>query len=147
MREAAIEAAKSRDEEPLKVALQEEEVIAPDRHLGGEIPPVSEDVAKPEATASELAFEDEEQTAHDTKQAVALLVVNDFAGDFKAAFDHFDRDQDAALSHEELSQLLRAAGVERAQSIAKAMIGGDELEMDSEAGLGFDGFQSAFADD
>ena len=149
MREAAVEAAKKKEDEPLKVAMEEAPEKGPDRHVGGEIPPVRDGLADPEETqsASELAFDNPERASHDAKQLVALLIVNSFNGDTKKAFEHYDRDEDQGLSQTELTHLLKDAGLEKdAETIARNAIGEDELTLDYDATLGYDDFERAFAD-
>jgi len=149
MREAAVEAAKKREDEPLKVAMEEEPAKSPDRHVGGEIPPVRDGIVDPADTkqsASELAFDNPELATKDAKDAVALLIVNSFNGDTQKAFEHYDRDEDEALSQSELAHMLRDAGLgKEAEDVAKSVIGNDELEMDYDAGIGYDDFERAFA--
>ncbi len=150
MREAAIEAARKKDDEPLKVALEDDqEVKSPDRHVGGEIPPVRDGLADPEdqQSASELAFDNPELASNDVKEAVALLIVNNFGGDTKKAFEHYDRDEDDGLSQSELASMLKDAGLSHeAERIAKDVIGEDELAMDYDATVNYDNFERAFAD-
>ena len=149
MREAAIEAARKKEDEPLKVALEDEEVKSPDRHVGGEIPPVRDGLADPEdkQSASELAFDNPELASNDVKEAVALLIVNNFGGDTKKAFEHYDRDEDDGLSQSELASLLKDAGLgQEAEQLAKTVIGEDELAADYDATVNYDNFESAFAD-
>jgi hypothetical protein len=149
MREAAVEAAKKKEDEPLKVAMEEEPAKGPDRHVGGEIPPVRDGLADPEEkqSASELAFDNPELASHDAKEAVALLIVNSFNGDTKKAFEHYDRDEDQGLSQTELTHMLKDAGLGKdAETIAKNTIGDDELSLDYDATLGYDAFERTFAD-
>jgi hypothetical protein len=150
MREAAIEAARKKDDEPLKVALEDDqEVKSPDRHVGGEIPPVRDGLADPEdqQSASELAFDNPELASNDVKEVVALLIVNNFGGDTKKAFEHYDRDEDDGLSQSELASMLKDAGLSHeAERIAKDVIGEDELAMDYDATVNYDNFERAFAD-
>ncbi|HEX4454876.1 MAG TPA: hypothetical protein VH143_28645 [Kofleriaceae bacterium] len=150
MREAAIEAARKKDDEPLKVALEDDqEVKSPDRHVGGEIPPVRDGLADPEdqQSASELAFDNPELASSDVKEAVALLIVNNFGGDTKKAFEHYDRDEDDGLSQSELAGLLKDAGLgNEAERIAKTVIGEDQLAADYDATVNYDNFERAFAD-
>jgi hypothetical protein len=150
MREAAIEAARKKDDEPLKVALEDDqEVKSPDRHVGGEIPPVRDGLADPEdqQSASELAFDNPELASNDVKAAVAMLIVNNFGGDTKKAFEHYDHDEDDGLSQSELASLLKDAGLgKEAERLAKNVIGEDELAMDYDAAVNYDNFERAFAD-
>jgi len=150
MREAAIEAAKKKEDEPLKVAMEEQPVKSPDRHVGGEIPPVRDGIVDPaeaKQSASELAFDNPDLATRDAKEAVALMIVNNFNGDTKKAFEHYDRDEDEALSQNELAHLLKDAGLGKdAEEIAKSVIGGDALEMDYDATVGYDAFERAFAE-
>jgi hypothetical protein len=150
MREAAIEAARKKDEEPLKVAIEDDEQVrSPDRHVGGEIPPVRDGLADPEdqQSASELAFDNPELATNDAKEAVALLIVNSFGGDTKKAFEHYDRDEDDGLSQSELASLLKDAGLgKESERLAKNVIGEDELAMDYDATVNYDNFERAFAD-
>jgi hypothetical protein len=150
MREAAIEAARKKDDEPLKMALEDDqEVKSPDRHVGGEIPPVRDGLADPEdqQSASELAFDNPDLASNDVKQAVALLIVNNFGGDTKKAFEHYDRDEDDGLSQSELASMLKDAGLgKEAEQLAKNVIGEDELAADYDATVNYDNFERAFAD-
>jgi hypothetical protein len=150
MREAAVEAARKQEDEPLKVAMEEEPIQSPDRHVGGEIPPVRDgldDSAQKSASASEIAFDNPEAANNDVKRAVAVLVVNSFDGDSKKAFDHYDRDQDAGLSQTELTHMLRDAGLGKdADQVATAVIGADELAQDYDSTVTWDNFQRAFAE-
>ncbi|HEY3801217.1 MAG TPA: hypothetical protein VGL61_01370 [Kofleriaceae bacterium] len=150
MREAAVEAAKKKEDEPLKVAMEEEPAKSPDRHVGGEIPPVRDGIVDPadaKQSASELAFDNPDRASRDAKEMVALHIVNNFNGDTKKAFEHYDRDEDDALSQNELAHLLKDAGLgQDAEEVAKSVIGGDALDMDYDAVVGYDDFERAFAE-
>jgi hypothetical protein len=150
MREAAIEAAKKKEDEPLKMAMEERPAKSPDRHVGGEIPPVRDGIVDPaeaKQSASELAFDNPERATRDAKEAVAMMIVNNFNGDTKKAFEHYDRDEDDGLSLSELAHMLKDAGLgQDAEEIAKTVVGGEELEMDYDATVGYDDFERAFAE-
>jgi hypothetical protein len=149
MREAAVEAAKQREDEPLKIAVEDEVERAPDRHVGGEIPPVREGLVDPDQqSASELAF-DNPELDRDARALVALMIVNRFGGDSKKAFDNYDTDSgesENGLSVGELERLLRDAGVGgQAEKLARNLIGEDALAMDYDATISYDLFERAFA--
>ena len=149
MREAAVEAAKQREDEPLKIAVEDELERSPDRHVGGEIPPVRDGLADPDKqSASELAF-DQPELDRDARAMVALMIVNRFGGDTKKAFDNYDtdaEDSDNGLRQSELERLLRDAGVgAEAEKLARSLIGEDALAMDYDATISFDLFERAFA--
>lgn len=145
MREAAVEAARKREDEPLKVAVEDEPVKGPDRHVGGEIPPVREGLADPETqSASELAF-DQPDLDRDARAMLAQMIVNRFDGDTQRAFDHYAGDNDG-LSQSALERMLRDAGVgEAAEQLARQAIGEDELMMDYDATINYDLFERSFA--
>jgi len=145
MREAAVEAARKREDEPLKVAVEEEPAKAPDRHVGGEIPPVREGLADPDKqSASELAF-DQPELDGDARAMLAQMIVNRFDGDTQRAFDHYAGDNEG-LSQSALERMLRDAGVgKEAEKLAREAIGENELAMDYDAELSFDLFERSFA--
>lgn len=131
--------------------MAEEEEIAADRHVAGEIPPVKEESAvnpadqEAKASASELAFDNPEAVTHDVKAIVTLFAINNFEGDLKKAFDAYDKDQDGGLTQDELASLLGDAGVAGANKIATHLIGEGALADDSYATYESGAFERTFA--
>jgi hypothetical protein len=62
-------------------------------------------------TASELAYESEDENVKELKSKVGTLVDGEFGGDYKKAFDHYDSDRDGGIHKAELVALLKDAGV------------------------------------
>lgn len=66
-------------------------------------------------SASELAYETAaaggDKNEEELKRKVGALVEKDFGGDYKKAFDHYDHDHDGAVDADELTKLLKDAGV------------------------------------
>ena len=91
-----------------------------ERYVAGAIPPVAAGAETANAehahagqkdrTASELAFEDDDNV-RELKTKVGGLVASRFAGDYKAAFKHYDADKDGGVDKAELGHLLSDAGV------------------------------------
>ena len=52
-----------------------------------------------------------EMHEHDLRERLAALVAKRFAGDYKAAFTHYDADRDGMIRKEELKNLLGDAGM------------------------------------
>jgi hypothetical protein len=63
-----------------------------------------------QAGTANLAFEEDEHEK-ELKQKVSALVAKKFGGDYKKAFEHYDRDKDGAVQKSELVSLLAEAGV------------------------------------
>lgn len=86
-----------------------EETETRTRFAGGRPPPVGGAFADASGTAV-LAYE-EDKNVRELKQKVGQLVESRFAGDYQAAFTHYDRDADGAVNKSELVTLLADAGV------------------------------------
>lgn len=52
-----------------------------------------------------------EEQRRELEEKVAVLVRSRFGGDYRAAFGHYDADQDGAISKAELKALLKDAGI------------------------------------
>jgi hypothetical protein len=112
MRERAHRESES---EAVEVEHAEEIEAGHDRFVGGEIPAVHEEAEAATAgrnrTASELAYDSEDENVKELKAKVAALVKRDHDGDYKKAFDHYDGDKDGGVEKSELVKLLGDAGV------------------------------------
>lgn len=75
--------------------------------------------------------------------AVTRHVANDFSGDWRKAFDHYDWDDDGSLSLGELTVLFRVTvGRLWASMVARSVLA--ELDTDGSGGVSWEEFQSAF---
>lgn len=63
-----------------------------------------------QAGTANLAYEQDENEK-ELKQKVSTLVAKKFGGDYKKAFEHYDRDKDGAVQKDELVKMLAEAGV------------------------------------
>lgn len=91
------------------LAAQAEENETATKFSNGNPPPVG-GAFKEAAGTSQLAFE-EDANEKELKQKVGALVSSKFGGDFKKAFEHYDRTGDGAVTKGELVDLLEDAGV------------------------------------
>ncbi len=81
-----------------------------ERFAGGRAPAVQEGFRDGGATASQLAYA-EDENEKELEQKVSALVAKKFGGDYKKAFDHYDTDGDGSIGKSELSGMLSEAGV------------------------------------
>ena len=103
------------------------------RFVGGAIPPV------------QVAQEHEDPNVTELKRKVADLVKRAFGGDYKKAFDAYDRDNDGKMTKDEIKELLSDAGVGNgltrgawADGILK------KLDMNHDSGVQWAEFESVF---
>lgn len=107
MREQSRREAEQEQTPPKQAA--EDETERATKFAGGNVPPVAGAFGEQAGTA-QLAYE-EDANERELKEKVGRLVNKKFGGDFKAAFTHYDGDQDGAVSKGELVKLLSDAGV------------------------------------
>ncbi len=88
---------------------REHEGEAKTRFGNGQAPAVGGAFGDQAGTAN-LAYEEDEHEK-ELKQKVGALVAKKFGGDYKKAFEHYDRDKDGAVQKSELVSLLAEAGV------------------------------------
>ena len=97
MRERAQQDAATQTEE--QEVPRAEEQAPKVRFVGGAIPPV------------EAADSGEKKEVVELKRKVAELVQRGYGGDYKKAFDHYDRDHDGRMTKEEITSMLSDAHV------------------------------------
>ena len=95
---------------PQQESIVEEELPSRDRFVDGPIPPVQNGFANPQSGASDLVFA-EDQNELELKLKVGKLVDRKFSGDYKKAFEHYDRGGDGGIDRNDLLELLTEAGV------------------------------------
>ena len=83
---------------------------AQERYVAGQVPAVGDGDGGVDRSASQLAFEEDGNTA-ELKSKVGTLVGKQFGGDYKKAFEHYDADHDGAIDKGELGALLKDASV------------------------------------
>jgi hypothetical protein len=112
---------------------QIEEPESRTRFVGGEIPPV------------QVAQAEEDPHVKELKLKVARLVDENFAGEYRRAFDHYDADHDGKMTKDEIKQMLSDAGVGNgltrgawADGILK------KLDLDHDRGVKWSEFDSVF---
>jgi hypothetical protein len=88
---------------------REQEAEQKTRFGSGQAPPVAGAFGD-QAGVSTLAYEQDEHEK-ELKQKVSALVAHKFGGDYKKAFEHYDRDKDGAVQKGELVAMLAEAGV------------------------------------
>lgn len=108
-------------QEPRSIAGAELDVGHEEREAGameaaGAIPTVRSGAAGTAGpSASELAYETAavggDKNEEELKRKVGALVEKEYGGDYKKAFDHYDGDHDGAVNADELTRLLKDAGV------------------------------------
>jgi hypothetical protein len=77
---------------------------------GGKAPPPAGDKFESGGGASTLAYDDRDNE-RELKEKVGKLVTTRYEGDYRKAFDHYDRDKDSTITKDELVRLLSDAGV------------------------------------
>ena len=122
----------------------EHEAPAQERYVHGEVPPVQTAAADPGRSASQLAFE-EDDNVRELKTKVGGLVTKKFGGDYKKAFDHYDADKNGTVDKHELVQLLADAGVgngiTRGAWASKII---EKLDQDGDTAIAWGEFQTVF---
>ena len=110
MREHQQRAA-NRDHDEVEKKEVEQEEAAETKFAGGKPPPVSDKFEGAGGGASQHAYEESDNNERELKEKVSKLVATRFEGDYKKAFDHYDKDKDGTITKGELVRLLNDAGV------------------------------------
>lgn len=132
------------EQEDVKTAAAGEEAEKETKFAGGKPPPVGGAFKDPAGT-SDLAYEADDNE-RELKEKVGKLVSTKFGGDYKKAFEHYDKDKDGSVTKGELVALLSDAGVGNGLTRgiwASKII--DRLDQDSDAAIQWAEFESVFA--
>jgi hypothetical protein len=89
----------------------EKEEGAETKFAGGKPPPVSDKFDGAGGGATQLAYEESDDKERELKEKVSKLIATRFEGDYRKAFDHYDKDKDGTITKGELVRLLSDAGV------------------------------------
>ncbi len=110
MREHQQRAA-NRDHDEVEKKEVEQEEGAETKFAGGKPPPVSDKFEGAGGGATQGAYEESDNNERELKEKVGKLIQTRFEGDYRKAFDHYDKDKDGTITKGELVRLLSDAGV------------------------------------
>jgi hypothetical protein len=144
MREHQQRAA-NRDHDEVEKKEAEHEEAAETKFAGGKPPPVGDKFDGAGGGSAQLAYEESDDKERELKEKVGQLIATRFEGDYRKAFDHYDKDKDGTITKGELVRLLSDAGVGNA--LTRPIWAGkiiDRLDRNIDEAIAWHEFDSVF---